>query len=69
MVAKSANYHSNGSGRDSYIMSNGGGLKPDFKGGNDCFRSSLRDTQRLPSRGPAKRYKDLIDYQKQRPAS
>ena len=61
-------YQSDGSGRDSYVLQNNGGLRPEFKVqhlGDRIFKSSLRNNQRSPLKhfaDPGKDRADITSY-------
>jgi hypothetical protein len=46
--ATAFDYISDGSGRDSYILQNSGGLKREYKGGHANFTGSLRQHEDTP---------------------
>ena len=62
--ATSFTYQSDGSGRDSYVLQNSGGLVNDFKGlGHEkFFHSTLRSGFDYMSRRGSRQGKDILDY-------
>lgn len=58
-------YRSDGTGRDSYIVANSGGLKNDYMGhiGERSFKDSLRQQEHVPFRRIKHRWEsDITDY-------
>ena len=58
-------YQSDGTGRDSYVLSNNGGYRPEFNikvSGDRFFKSSLRTYTRSPNRSIASPVQELANF-------
>ena len=58
-------YRSDGTGRDTYIVANSGGLKYDYKCQpvESMFKNSLRNNEKIPFKRNRKNFQvDITDY-------
>ena len=58
-------YRSDGTGRDSYVLNNNGGYRPEFDikvSGDRFFKSSLRTYTRSPNRSITSPVSDLANF-------